>query len=147
MAVLSEVGFGMDNFNQPLKLNQKDSIVQVLLNMLFLKPGNYPSMPHIGIDIQKYLYKTANDIDSEGLKEQIFNQCAEIMSDISIGDIQIAVVDIGGGSSSGTLVIVIPLITTDDNSKETNMLVLGFQSSETGKVLYNYKFTDADAFV
>lgn len=144
MAILPEVDFGLDNFKQPKVLSKKDSVVQIILSMFFLRPGNYPSMPHIGINISKYLYATEGEIDPEELKQDIFNQCSELMEEISIGDVQVAVVDING---TGTLVVVLPLTGDfDDEGVETNVLTLGFQQSLQGNVLFNFKFVDASAF-
>lgn len=144
MAVLPEVDFGLDNFKQPKVLSKKDSVVQIILSMFFLRPGNYPSMPHIGINISKYLYATEGELDPEELKRDIFNQCSELMEEISIGDVQVAIVDVNG---TGTLVVVLPLTGDfNDEGVETNVLTLGFQQSLQGNVLFNYRFVDASAF-
>ena len=66
--IKNEVDFGFDNFGKQKILSNKDSIAQLFRNLLFLVPGQLPSLPHIGINITKYIYKLVDDINLENLK-------------------------------------------------------------------------------
>ena len=58
-----ELTFGIDNFGKQNMLSKSESVAQVLINLLFMRPGQMPSLPHLGINIKQYLYKFEEDID------------------------------------------------------------------------------------
>jgi hypothetical protein len=130
----SEVDFGVDSFKKPKILNPKESVAQIILNLFMMRPGSMPSMPHIGINIQSYLYKMEEDLNVEGLKQQIFSQCTELLSFISIGDIQVSVVPYEG---QYIMLVILPIIGLDDTD---SALLLGFKQDQNNNLLFNYKF-------
>jgi len=129
----SEIVFGLDNFQQQKVLSSKDSIVQVLLNLFFLRPGNIPSLPWIGINIRSYLYKFEEQIDAEELKEKIYNQCNALVPYLNLGEVKAFVASY---NEKSVLIIVIPIIidgvTTD--------VLFGFGKNSAGETLFNYQF-------
>lgn len=133
-----EVGFGLDNFQKPKVLSLKDSIAQIISNLFFMRPGNLPSLPHIGINIREYLYQLDGDLDVEGLKEKIYSQCAELISVISIGEIKIFIAPYNG---MDILMIIIPII----GLGEEQNLVLAF-AENNNELLFNYQFTNETLF-
>jgi len=130
----SELGFGLDNFQQQQILSSKDSIVQVLLSLFFMKPGNIPSLPWIGINIRSYLYKFGDDIDAEELKEKIYTQCSSLIPYLNLGAVKAFVANY---NQQSLLIIVIPII--DDTGTTTDVL-FGFGKNSSGEVLFNYQF-------
>lgn len=138
MSILPEPVFGENNFGSPKSLSRKESVVQTIVNLFFLRPGNLPSMPTMGIDVPQYMYKTEEDLDVESLKEKIFTQCSALGTEIAIGEIQILLTEHRG---QGVLLFILPI--TGDFSEEytDSVLVLAFRS-EAERVLYNYKFED-----
>ncbi len=48
--------FGVDAFNRAKYKNETETIATAILNLLFAKPGYFPSMPDLGINIQNILY-------------------------------------------------------------------------------------------
>ena len=48
--------FSVNNYNKPKVLTELESYVNDVLMLLFGKPGFYPSIPTIGMDIKQYLY-------------------------------------------------------------------------------------------
>ena len=48
--------FELNEFNEPKLSSEIETIKNTLLFILFSKPGQYPSLPQIGIDINSYLY-------------------------------------------------------------------------------------------
>jgi hypothetical protein len=129
-----EVGFGVDNFQQPKILSPQETVAQIILNLFTMRPGGYPSLPHIGINIRDYLYSLDDAIDVEGLKEKIYTQCSAIMSFVSIGDVQVLVIP-NPNDGQSILLIMIPLIGFSD---ETTLLV-GFKQGDTNELLFNYE--------
>lgn len=118
----------------------KETVAQVILNLFMMRPGNYPSLPHIGINIRQYLYKLEEDIDVNELKEKIFTQCSQLLSFISIGEVKAFVVPHEG---QALLIVVIPITGLDDDD---NALVLGFQQDENNELLFNYQFEREQMF-
>lgn len=141
MPIRNEVSWGSDDFNKPVELSRKDSIAQIVLNLFLLRPGNYPSMPHIGLNIRQYMYQQVTDVIQEEIKQNIVDQCSEIISDVKVADIR--VVNVPDKEGQGVLIILIPLEIED--SKD-NVLVYGFQvDTAKQQLLYNYQFDTMSA--
>lgn len=67
--------FELNEFHEPRIRSEIEVVMNTLLFVLFSKPGQYPSIPTIGLDIQSNLYEFYEDIDEEDLKAQIIEQC------------------------------------------------------------------------
>lgn len=135
MAIKKEVLFGIDNFKNNKVLSEKESIAQMILNLFFLRPGNIPSLPDKGININKYLYSLEDSIDVDELKEKIYTQCSDLAAHVSIGDIKVLNAPYEGHDY---LLIIIPITSSEGEEN----LVLGF-SKEDNEILYNYQFIDS----
>ena len=70
-----DISFSLDNFGKPRIISEIELIKNIVLFILFSKPGQYPSLPNIGLNIQSYLYSFYDEIDSNGLRDQIISQC------------------------------------------------------------------------
>lgn len=134
MTFKSEMDFGLDNFQQPKKLNAKDSIAQVIINLLLMRPGNMPSLPHIGININQYLYVLEEDLDADKLKEDIYSQCSELLSYISLGEVKVFIAPHEG---ENLLIISVPI---SGLTEEEETLFLGFKQDKSNDILFNYEF-------
>lgn len=133
MAIKPEPLFGLDNFGKPKTLSTAETIAQMVLNILLLKPGQLPSLPHIGIDIKKYLYKFEEDIDPDHLKSQLIYQCNNLHGYIDLNGVEVVVLPVGHES---ILFISIPLTVAVEQDKE---ILIGFRYKKTGKeVTFNY---------
>lgn len=67
--------FELNDFSQPRIRSEIEVIKNVILFVLFSKPGQYPSLPYIGLDIQSLLYSFYDEINDNDLQEQIVDQC------------------------------------------------------------------------
>lgn len=81
--------FELNEFNEPRIRSEIETLKDALLFILFSKPGAYPSIPEIGLDIESYLYSYYDEIDVEDLKNQIIEQCELLGAYVSGGTIQI----------------------------------------------------------
>ena len=45
--------YGVNNFNETKVLTEAETLVNNILMILFGKPGFYPSIPSLGMDIQQ----------------------------------------------------------------------------------------------
>lgn len=127
----SEVGFGLDNFMKPKVLDSYQSLAQVILNVLVMKKGNMPSLPHLGIDIKKYLYKFSDEIDVGALKNEIYSQVSEVLPQLISGEIKISVVTYEG---QDLLLVAIPI---NDTSPD-DAIIFGFSKGANNSVETRY---------
>ena len=70
-----DLTFDVNDFNEPKLMSEIETVKNVLLFVLFAKPGQYPSLPKIGMDIEQYLYSFYDELDENDLKSQIVSQC------------------------------------------------------------------------
>jgi hypothetical protein len=134
-----EVLFGLDNFQKPKMLSLKDTVAQQIINILLMRPGNLPSLPHVGINIEQYLYKLQGDFDAEEIKQKIYNQCSELLSYISLGEVQIFITIYEG---KDLLIVVIPIV----GFGEEENLILGFSNSQN-EVNVAYQFESVSTVI
>lgn len=90
----SELGIGYDatfslnEFGQPKIKSEIELIMNIVIFVCVGKPGQYPSLPWIGLDTQKLLYSHYDEIDEADLKDRLITQCAALgvfFSNNSIG--------------------------------------------------------------
>lgn len=67
--------FEMNEFNEPRIRSEIETVKNIILYILFSKPGQYPSLPHIGLNISSILYSAYDEIDVGNLKNSIIEQC------------------------------------------------------------------------
>ena len=70
-----DLSFELNNFSRPKVVSVTEMAKNIITFILFGKPGQYPSLPNIGMDIESYLYSHKDDIDINYLKQQIIDQC------------------------------------------------------------------------
>lgn len=81
--------FTLDAFGKPKVIEEIDVVKNTILYVLFSKPGQYPSIPDIGLDISNMLYAFYDDIDEDELKQEIISQCGALGIFFEKGNIQI----------------------------------------------------------
>ena len=56
-----DVCMDFDSAYKPKVISTFEMCVNIIMTLLFMKPGQYPSLPEIGIDIESYLFEYADD--------------------------------------------------------------------------------------
>lgn len=88
---LTQIGydctFELNEFGEPKLSSEIENIKNILMFVLFSKPGQYPSLPWIGLDINNYLYQFYDEIDEGELTGNIINQCNALGTQIEQGNI------------------------------------------------------------
>lgn len=107
MAIPRDVGFGLDDFQNMKVYSEGESIARYLLNILLMRPGNMPGLPHIGLNIRDLLYHSMDEIDSQDLKDKISTQCKALMTNILSEEIFVGVVEY---KENSFLLIRIPVL-------------------------------------
>ena len=116
LALPRDVGIDKDNFQKSRIFNETDSLINYILNILLMRPGNMPGMPDLGVNIGQYVQPSMQSkIDSEKLKGLIVSNCENLLPYLTADEIYVgvAVDDMG----RDVLLIKIPLI-VDVSSKE-----------------------------
>lgn len=72
----ADVTFEVDEFNRPKLLNSSETIKNVIMFLLYSKPGQIPSLPSIGMNIEKYLYEDFNSLDTTEIERNLSDQCS-----------------------------------------------------------------------
>lgn len=137
MAIKHEVLFGNDNFGKQKELSDAETVAQMLLNLFLMRKGQLPSMPQLGIDIRRYLYKTEDEINVEELKNQIINQCSALIPYINIQQLQIVLVPY---NNENVLYILVPLTVAVEDG---GTVMYGFKKSKDSSLVnFNYKVSN-----
>lgn len=131
-----EVSFGINKYHKPLLLNRRDSIVQVIMNALFLKPGNLPNLPKIGVDIDQYIYKSEDELSDVKVVEDLRTAVGAFISGARIKNAVFSVVTKGNIPS---FVLIVNIEYYIDKTNDT--LVLGVVK-RNDIVKYNFKFME-----
>lgn len=122
---------GVDNFGRPKTLSETESLVNNILLILFGRPGFYPTIPTLGMDISQYLYNFDDSIPLEALKRELSNQCEDFTDEIDSGDIDILQTEVNGYTC---LLFGLPVI----NDRKTSQLTLGIYINDDGRIIYNF---------
>jgi hypothetical protein len=132
MAILPELALNLNNFQQQKILSINDSVAQILINLFLMRPGNLPSLPHIGINLPDYLYRTAGEINVDELKNTIATQCNELLNGVVTGEID--VIFLPDYKGQPMLIVAVEIL----NTVTVN---IGFtKSAATNELNYLYQF-------
>ena len=65
-----------DSMGKPKVISSFDLGINTILTLLFMKPGQFPSIPELGIDIESYLFEYADDPHiPTAILDKINDQC------------------------------------------------------------------------
>jgi len=74
-----DVLLDVDEFHKPKVISSFQMCVNIILTLLLMKPGQYPSIPELGIDIEQYLFEYADNKDIPmKIVNAIYDQCNQI---------------------------------------------------------------------
>lgn len=130
----AEPVFGQDDFRKPKVLKGYEAVIQSILVVLFGKPGCFPSIPELGMNIQQYRNMREDAIDVDALKAQLAYQCKSIAEGIIDGEIDVRKTTIDGNLA---LLFIIPIEDTTENA-----MLIGVQMKSDG-ITYNYDLMEA----
>lgn len=136
-----ETTFELNEFNQPRIRSELETVKDIVLFILFSKPGQYPSLPNIGLDIQGMLYGYYDELDVDDLKRKIISQCEALDTYFEKGCIQIKktkyknkpslMIQIAGTESFP------PGYMKDYITESKNQYLIGITYDELNNMIYN----------
>lgn len=132
--------YGINNYNLPKILSETESYARNVLTLLFGKPGFYPSIPTLGMDIGQYLYKFIDEINVSEIKNKLISQCEDFVPEVETGalDVELKVLQ-----DRPVLIFTLPVI-RDDNAVA---VVLGVTINNKGELVYQYTDNQIHQFI
>lgn len=139
MALPRDVGLGKDDFQKSLIFGETDSLVNYILNILLMRPGNLPSMPNIGINIGQYVQPHMSvDLDADLIKGLIVSNCEDLLPYLSTDDL--IVITMRDEYNRDVLLIKIPIITEENKSQQD--AYYAFYRNELNELEFNFLIDD-----
>lgn len=133
-----DTSFAIDAFGKPRIVSEAELIKNVVMFVMFAKPGQYPSLPTIGLDIQSLLYSFYDEIDNNDLRDKIIAQCSALGSYFDSGNINVRKVIYRGKPS-----LMIHVQGTEslpsgyNNTDDTDKYQIGITFDELNQMIYN----------
>lgn len=135
--------FEMNAFSQPRIRNELELIKNTLLYLLFSKPGQYPSIPWIGLNIRDLLHTHHDNLDVVDLQNRLISQCAAFGVYFENGTIQLLNVLYRNKPA-----LLIHVETTPDDThvanvqkyldqRNDNKFLIGITFNELNEMIYN----------
>lgn len=90
-STVNEMDFSLDAFNNQKVYVGAMAYAHKIKNLLFMRKGDFPSDPDMGINIQSIRYKDMDTLAAGTLKENLSAQISAYVIDISSEDISISV--------------------------------------------------------
>lgn len=118
----SEMSLQINSFDKPTELNDIKAWSQLMLNLIFLKPGTYPSIPDMGIGIEKYEYDFLEDAVNE-LSTKITEQQQTYLPDVPLSGVQISKME-----HDGQPILVIQLFFDTENGATSSAIAINTSS-------------------
>lgn len=123
--------FSVNNFNKPKVLSSMETYVNNILMLLFGKPGFYPSLPTIGMDIGQYLYRFEGEVNTEEIKVRLATQCSEFLPEIQNDNF-----DVLKTVFNDRLLLIFKLPIIDDTQEYS--VALGVTTNTHGEMVYRF---------
>jgi hypothetical protein len=68
----------VDKYNKPEILGALETFAHCVERVLYMKPGQYPSLPYLGINISSYLYKFFDTLNERTFIDLLSDQCEKL---------------------------------------------------------------------
>lgn len=135
-----DVGLDKDNFQKSKIFNTTDSLINYILNILIMRPGNMPGMPELGVNIGQYVHpKMQAQLDTNLLKGLIMSNCEALLPYLTSDDLYISVaID---EDNREVLIVKIPLV-VDEISREEKDVYYAFYRSHLNELRFNFLVDD-----
>lgn len=129
--------FELDQFAKPRLRSEPELVKNTILFILFTKPGQYPSLPFIGLDIQNLLYMFYDDIDTGALVNSIYSQCKALGVHFRQGNVNIRKIRYKGQPSIMIHMEIPSGDTTFISDATTSQYQIGITFNELNDMIYN----------
>lgn len=90
MAIKKELDLSLNNFKEQKTYSGAIGKAKDIQNLLFMKPGDFPSVPDMGINISSIRYKDIDSLTSGDLRETIRSQINKYITAVPLENIVIS---------------------------------------------------------
>lgn len=127
-------GFGMNSFNTPKFYNESVTTAKNIVTILEGRPGFFPSMPDLGMDIKRaLLYKDIDEIDTDVIKAELVRQCDVFITNIRNGTFDVQKVLY---QDKPLLIFIIPVTI----ERAAQRLAVGVMLNSKGETIYRIEY-------
>lgn len=91
----NELTLDINSFDKPKELANAKAWAQLMLNLIFLKPGTYPSLPEMGVGLEGYQYEDLESAIGE-LNTIISSQQKQYLPQIPVENVNVSSMDYNG---------------------------------------------------
>lgn len=85
-----EMDLALNNFNEQKTYSGAMGKAMDIQNLLFMKPGDFPSMPGMGINISQYRFEDIDKLTSGTLRDKIKKQITTYIKAVPLSDVKIS---------------------------------------------------------
>ena len=125
-----ELGLSTNVFNKATEYQGKTAWFQLILNLIFLRPGTYPSIPNMGVGLQDYEYEYIDDV-KDNIRNKIEEQVNLFLPDVPLASVEVTSVEYEGET------ILLIVISLEDNGQ----IVTGAVASEVTNHLIDFEIS------
>ena len=126
-----ELDFDKNGFQDQKFLSEAQGYAKQILMLLFMRKGDMPSMPDLGVNISRRVrYKDMDMLTGGELKEDITNQLRKYAPSIPLEEVQLY-----STKYKGQYIIILEFSLTAEKVKNITMAL-----ARTSDTLINYKF-------
>lgn len=128
-----------DSMYKPKVISSFELTINSIITLLLMKPGQYPSIPELGIDIESYLYEY---IDDENVPKTIQAKLRDQMNRLDLSGCEVKV-DIDR-MNDGTYALILRIIGNEYISKgaPSNRVIVGISYSKLNEVYIRKVFQE-----
>lgn len=139
LAGTRDVSFEFNKYNEMDLLSEDETIANIIVNSLFLVPGNIPGMPTKGVDLRnKYMYKSEDEYSSETLKTALVNTCGDMIGGAIISDVDLSIQQTTEGES---IFLLIVRIMKQDQDRLLGITMME-DTPKSEKIRFNFDYVD-----
>lgn len=133
---LKEPAFGQNKFRKPLVLEGPEVVVQSVLMVLFGKPGCYPSIPELGMRIQRYRVWQIDETELEEIQNTLSYQCGLIREGFITESVEASI----GYIEDDKPVLLLQIPVTNEHNRFNIIVGIMDDGKET---VYNYQLVNS----
>lgn len=124
----------MNSFNTPKFYNESVTTAKNIVTILEGRPGFFPSMPDLGMDIKRaLLYKDIDEIDTDVIKAELVRQCDVFITNIRNGTFDVQKVLY---QDKPLLIFIIPVTI----ERAAQRLAVGVMLNSKGETIYRIEY-------
>ena len=138
---VNDTTFSLDKYGNPKMLSLKDSVANAIVNVCFMKPGNIPGLPHLGVNIRQYFYKTQEELErsSTTVSAKIQEACGQLISGATISGVNFSVQKATNDEHVFLLIVRISF------PNEEDQLLGVVMKNVNDKITFNYEYMNLTA--